>query len=110
MTSDFTPEQAATMVALISSIVAPFIVSFIKRAHWRPWQSLLLALGVSLAGGALSAYAEGRLTGGSVLGMGLEVFVFSQAHYTSWFQALGLEDWLNPEPQILAPVEGSERA
>ena len=74
--------------------------------HAVSWNVVLLIGGVGYGAGALSAalllgllralrWAR-RAAGGSVTARNLSTFMAAQVHYRSWFEGLGLEDWLNP--------------
>jgi hypothetical protein len=92
----FSKEDAQLVVGFLASVAVPFIVSWLKRASWKPVLSLIVALVLSLVGGLLTEYIAGTLDGGLIIAAGLAVFVASQAHFVSWFQGLGVEQALNP--------------
>ena len=77
--------------------------------HAVSWNVVLLIGGVGYGAGALSAALllgllralralrlARRAAGGSVTARNLSTFMAAQVHYRSWFEGLGLEDWLNP--------------
>jgi hypothetical protein len=92
----FSKDDAQLVIGFFASVAVPFLVSWLKRASWRPVVSLIAALILSLAGGLLTEYIAGTLDGGSIIAAGLAVFVASQAHFVSWFNGLGIETALNP--------------
>lgn len=103
MNLTFTQDDARIVFGLIASFVVPFIVSGFKRWQWPTVAKFALAVGVSLAAGGISEYLAGAFTFGpessprSAIVVAAAIFTASQAHYASWFRALGLDNWLNPE-------------
>lgn len=96
MVFTFTPQDAQIVLSFLASILVPFVVSLIKRQSWPSWLSVVVVVVVSLIAGALSQYASGTLTGGSVIAAAALIFAAAQAYYATWFQALGFETVLNP--------------
>ena len=93
----FTPHDASVVIGVISTLVLPFAVSWMKRGHWSDWQKWALAAALSVAAGALSAYADGKLNQPmTVVEAASLILTTSSAHYHTWFKGLGLEDWMNP--------------
>jgi uncharacterized membrane protein YccC len=91
----FTPQDAQVLALLLASVVVPFVTSLIKRASFTPAVKLLIAVLVSAAGGFLAEYASGSLVDvSSVIVAGGIVFTASQAHFATWFGALGLDEVL----------------
>ena len=87
----FSPAEAQLVLGFIASVVIPFVVSFLVRPDTSKGVKLAVALGASVVGGALSQYAAGELSGGSVVVAALGIFAASQAHFASWFSGLGID-------------------
>lgn len=98
----FTKGDAQLIIGFLTSVLVPFVVSWLKQASWPPVLNLVAALVLSLIGGLLTEYIAGTLDGGSIIAAGLAVFVASQAHFATWFQGLGVEQALNPWKADLA--------
>ena len=93
----FSADEATALLAFLSSIVVPFVTSWLKQNSWPSVARFAVAVLLSVAGGLLSAYLAGTFaSGASVILAIIAVFGLAQANYASWFQGLGLEDWLNP--------------
>ena len=86
----FSPTEAQLALGFLSSVIVPFIVSLLVRPDTSKAGKLAIALLFSVVGGALTQYAAGELSGGSVLVAALGVFAASQAHFAGWFSGLGL--------------------
>lgn len=92
----FTQADAQVLYGFIASVLVPFVVAFLKQCHWPDWVKLVVAIGVSILGAVVSQWLAGALNGGSVIIAALGIFTAAQAHFKSWFTALGLDDWLAP--------------
>lgn len=101
MTWQFTSTEAQLLLDFIVSVAVPFIVSWLKQDSWPKIARFVLAILIAAAGGLLSSYLAGDLSGASIIVSVLAVFTAAQVHYASWFQGLGLEDVLNPPPAPL---------
>jgi L-lactate permease len=105
----FTPEDARILYAFIASVLVPFAVQALSRPDWTGGKRVLLAIAVSLLGGALSVYFSGTFTGpASALALASAVFAASQAHYTSWFKSVVLG--LPSIPPAPGPVDDPDDA
>lgn len=92
---NFTATEARLLYGLIASFVVPFVVSLLKRSDWQPRTKVMLAMVVAVAAGFLSEFAAGTLDGPiSAIVAGVAIFTAAQAHFATWFQALGAEDRL----------------
>jgi len=89
-----TSDDARIVYGFIASLIVPFVVSLLKRRSWPGWVKLSLAVLLSIAGAVASQYAAGELTTAHLLPAVIGIFTAAQAHYSSWFRGLGLEDWL----------------
>lgn len=88
--------EAQLLVGFITSVIAPFVTSWIKNDSWSKWLRFLTAVIVSIIGGTISAYATNTLNTESVLFLTLGIFTAAQTWYVSWYKGLGLEDVINP--------------
>ncbi len=100
-------EEATILVGLITSIVIPFLVSWIKRNAWPAWVRLLIALVISGIGGWLTLIADKNVPNTtSIIIYGSALFTVAQVWYRTWFTGLGIEEWLNPPaPLVQAAAE-----
>lgn len=87
----FSPAEAQLVLGFITSVLIPFIVSFLVRPNTSKGTKVAVAIVASIVGGALSQYAAGELSGGSVVVAALGIFAASQAHFASWFSGLGID-------------------
>lgn len=94
----FSKTDAELLANFVASVVVPFVVSWLKQPSWSKQLRFAVALALSLVGALLAQYVAGALDGGSVIVAAIGVFVTAQVHYKSWFEGLGLEDMLNPQP------------
>ena len=81
------PEAWAALLA----IVVPFVVSFLKRAHWADEVKVGIATAVCVLIGVGTASAQGQLQLNDVLLSALAALGAAQLHYKTWFQWLGLD-------------------
>lgn len=86
----FTPAEAQVLLGLLASVIVPFLVSLFTKPDTNKFAKLALAALTSLAGGALTVYIDGGLTG-SVILAGAAVFTASQVHFASWFSGLDID-------------------
>jgi hypothetical protein len=101
----FTVEEATILLTVLSSLVVPFIVSYLKRSSWPSYAKYLLAAGVSLAAGYLTVITTTQMKGiTSTVILGSLILSAAQFSYKTWFKGLGLEDWFNP------PEENTQKA
>lgn len=96
MIATFTKADAQILITFLISVIVPFIVSWLKQPTWSKPARFALAVSLSLAGGLLAEYIAGTFDSGSIIAAVIAVFMAAQVHYRSWFEGLGLEDWLNP--------------
>lgn len=92
----FTKPDAELVAHFVASVVVPFATSWLKQPDWPKPLRFALAVILSFIGAGLAQYVVGALDGGSIIVAGIGVFTAAQIHYKSWFDGLGLEDWLNP--------------
>lgn len=94
----FTGDEARMLYGLLTSLLVPFVVSYLKKVTWPPWAKVALAGFVSLAGAFLSEYAAGTLDGPvSIVMVAIGIFTAAQAHFATWFRATGAEDRLTQD-------------
>lgn len=93
-----TKSDAELLANFAASVVVPFVVSWLKQPSWSKQLRFAIAALLSLLGALAAQYAAGALDGGSIIVAAIGVFTAAQMHYKSWFEGLGLEDWLNPPP------------
>ena len=79
---------------LAFSLLTPPIVSLIKNSKWPDWGKVLLTLGVSLLGGALTALVSGTFDLDNIAGTGGTIFTLAVTFYKTYFQATGLNQQL----------------
>ncbi len=79
---------------LAFSLLTPPIVSLIKNSKWPDWGKVLVTLGVSLLGGALTALAGGTLDLHNIAGTGGIIFTLAVTFYKTYFQATELNHQL----------------
>jgi hypothetical protein len=91
-----TQTEAEVLLNFLASVVVPFAASWLKQPSWPKPARFAVAAVLSVLGALLAQYLAGALDGGSVILAAIGVFTAAQAHYRSWFEGLGLEDWLNP--------------
>ena len=85
---------------LLSGWVAAFVVQLIKRANWKSWVKLVLAIVISALVGIATAWVSGdvigitakwgNLTAADVLAFGAIVFTAAQVWYHKLF---GDQEW-----------------
>lgn len=94
--------QATVLWTLFTSLVVPFVVSFIKKVHWPDGAKWTIAALTSLVGAYLSLAATGNFTSTiDIIIVGAAILTAATGWYHSWFKGLGLESWFNP-PQTIA--------
>lgn len=87
-------EDAQVLLAFISSIVVPFIVSYIKAPQWAGWSKVALALSTATIAGILTVYVTEGFNPARIAIAGVSIFTAAHANYKTWFTGLGLEDVL----------------
>lgn len=106
---DFSQTDAQVLIGFISSVVVPFIISYIKNPRWPDWVKLTVALIVCLGAGALTVYATGGLSTTHVVIALVSIFTAAQVNYKTWFTGLGLEQLLAPQgPLVPEQVKAEE--
>ncbi len=108
-----TPAEAQVLYVFLASVLVPFVVSFLSKEQTRSKTKLAIALAVSLLGGLASEYASGAIDLGkpdvmSIVTAGAAVFTASQAHFSTWFTALGYDANLlsvGSKPAIVVNLE-----
>ena len=86
----FGAAEAQFVLGLLSSIIVPFVTSFLVRPDTNKYVKLAVAFGLSVVGGLLTVFLAGGLTGSVILVCG-SVFAASQVWFGSWFTGLGLD-------------------
>lgn len=102
-------DEATLLVGFISSVIVPFIVSYIKRVSWQDKYKVMLAMTISAIAGMLTTFATGELEliyQGRWVTTGLAIWGASTLFYHTAFKSLGLEQELNPDhkPEIVPKV------
>ena len=89
----FTQTDAQVLYAFLASVLVPMLVSLFARPSTPSGAKATLAVVASVAGALLSQYAAGAFDGGSIVVAAVGIFTASQAHFATWFQSLGWNDW-----------------
>lgn len=98
--------DAATLSTVISAIVIPFAVTWLKAVTWPDWVKFSLAVFLSLIAGGLTAYVAGQIVlSGSLVQNGAVIFTAAQGVYYIAFRGLGLEKVLFPQSALAHAAE-----
>lgn len=96
----------AVFLVLVFSLITPLVVSWIKQSGWPDWAKVLLTLGVSLVGGALTALATGELVPTNIAGTGGVIFTLAVTFYKTYFQATQFNQQLTGPSAVAAKRAG----
>jgi hypothetical protein len=91
-------------VALGLGLLMPLVVSWLKDCGWPDWAKVLLSLGLSIVGGALSALVDGALDPQSLAYSSLIVFASATTFYKVWFENTGVNGRLEQSHPLGRPT------
>lgn len=99
-------DDAKTLSTLVSVVIIPFAVTWLKSVTWPDWLKFALAVTLSLVAGALTAYIAGQIVlSGSLIQNASVIFSAAQIVYYAAFRALGLERVLFPQSALAHQAE-----
>lgn len=92
-------EEIKLLVGFVSTVIIPFIVSYIKKCAWADAYKLGVAVVTSAVAGVITSYIAGdinKITEGKWVTLGITIWGASTIFYHTAFKGMGLEDWINP--------------
>lgn len=102
----FSLDDAKTVLTVVSAIVIPFAVTWLKAVVWPDWLKFAVAVVLSLVAGGLTAYVAGQIVlSGSLIQNASVIFTATQLVYYGAFRALGLEKVLFPQSALAHQAE-----
>lgn len=102
----FSLDDAKTVLTVISAIVIPFAVTWLKAVTWPDWLKFAVAVALSLVAGGLTAYVAGQVVlSGSLIQNASVIFTATQIVYYGAFRGLGLEKVLFPQSALAHAAE-----
>lgn len=98
--------DAQTLVVLLSSVIIPFAVSWIKQVTWPAGYKFGLAAVLSFFAGLLSVIAAGQFdVNASIIQNGAIILTAAQSIYYVAFKGLGLEKVIYPKAALVSEVK-----
>ncbi len=99
-------QDAKTLLAVVSVVLIPFAVTWLKAVTWPDWMKFAVAVLLSTGAGYLTAYTTGQiLLDGSIIQNASVIFAATQLVYYGAFRALGLEKVLFPHSALAHQAE-----
>jgi hypothetical protein len=99
-------DDAKILVTVLSAVVIPFAVTWLKAVTWPDTYKFAVAVLLSLVAGGLTAYVAGQIVlSGSLVQNASVIFTAAQLVYYGAFRALGLEKVLFPQSALAHAAE-----
>ncbi len=98
------------LLSAFTAVIIPFILAWLPVLKWSGAAKFALVLVLSLVGGVLTIAATGSLRfvpGSSIIQLGAEIAVASQAFYYVAFRTLGLERYWFPKQALANQAQDS---
>ena len=96
---DFTPDNAAELLKLLSPLVAVLATYLVTKVDMKGEWKIAIAFGVSLLVALLTAYSEGKLAQNFYSNL-FYIFTAAQVVYAAVFKAAGLEALIKPREAL----------
>lgn len=94
-------DDAKTILTVISAVIIPFAVTWLKAVTWPDWLKFGVAVALSLLAGGLTAFVAGQVVlSGSLIQNASVIFTATQLVYYGAFRGLGLERVLFPQSAL----------
>jgi len=103
MTQWLSLDDAKILLQLLSTLVIPFAVSYLKKVTWTPLAKFGLAILLSVLAGALTSYVSG--VEGSFIRISTEIFTASQGIYYVFFKSFGFEELIAPKTALADQIK-----
>ena len=71
---------------LALGLLTPFVVSWLKQAHWPDWAKALLTLGIALLAGVLTTAVGGNFDLRAISANSAQIFTVAILFYKTYFQ------------------------